>query len=148
MVNLKFDINDEEVRARLNLATTSLTDPNSITGAVGAVVRGGMVEYRGTLRYPPPQELPTYQRTYRLLDSLQRGLLVYTTPQAGIVRGKYETTGPRYDKYVVAQETQAWMHRGRWWTIESKLLGYVARSNMPEQIKSAIERVIKWVFGN
>lgn len=148
MVDFKIEINDEEIANRLTQAVTGLEGANTITGAVKSVLRPGMVEYRGTLRYPPPEELPTYQRTFQLLDGLQRGLLTFITPQPGIVRGKYETVGPRYDIYVVAQETQAWMHRGRWWTIESKLLGYVARANMPEQIKGAIERVVRWIFGS
>lgn len=146
-MDFNFQVNDEETLTRLRHATTSLADDNTITGAVRGVIREGMVEYRATLRYPPPEELPTYVRTYQLLDGLARGLLIYTTPSVGVVRGKYETLGPRYDKWVVAEETQAWMHQGRWWTIESKLLGYVARVNLPDRIRSAIEGVIRWIFG-
>lgn len=82
---------------------------------------------RGMLRlwsmvpeYPPAPELSSYKRT----GTLGKSINVRTDVRGMSVRGvigtnvTVKTDSSGYAQYVIGREDQAWMHVGRWWTLE------------------------------
>lgn len=62
--------------------------------------------------YPSPPSGSEYERTFTLRDSWQ-ALVLLTSEALGIVR----SDGVPYNEYVMGPE-QAWMHQGRWDTVQ------------------------------
>jgi hypothetical protein len=68
----------------------------------------------GRLRqYPPPRG--NYQRTFRLQDSWSAET-VLSGDVLGFVRS--DSAVAPHNRYVQSRASQAWMHRGRWQTVE------------------------------
>lgn len=88
-------------------------------------------ELKGT-KYPPKRPGQTYTRTGTLANSWARKRI-----KAGVWAVVNNTT---YAIHVVNAGTQAWMHEGRWWTMQE-----IERDNRPRLTKNltnAIENLI------
>lgn len=108
---------------------------------------------RGTLRdilvmiagraasYPSPPPNSTYDRTGtlgRLWTSAQPNVRVSTS----LLEGRVGNKTP-YGPYVQSTDDQAWMHLGRWTTIEQYIEAAQAEAN--QMLDSAGEQVVKEV---
>lgn len=73
-------------------------------------------------RYPPPAPVPSYTRTFKLQDSLTPGGSQNIKEVKNISGGAIGRFGSRlsYAPYVIDDKMQAWMHQGRWWTLQGK----------------------------
>lgn len=102
-------------------------------------------------RYPPQRPGQKYKRTGRLGRSMgstmgggKAGPADIESVEIGdkYVVGKY---GSRleYAQYVIGEETQAWMHVGRWWT-ERKVAQKVEKKVFAV-FKNAARRFIEWM---
>lgn len=56
--------------------------------------------------------------TYRRTGTLGRSISTDVKPVGGSVTGIIGTP-VEYAPYVIDEDRQAWMHRGRWWTLQS-----------------------------
>lgn len=63
--------------------------------------------------YPAPRPNQKYVRTYKLKFSWER-----KTPHKRSYMAGVESNTPDYNKWVMAEQTQASIHEGRWWTVE------------------------------
>lgn len=63
--------------------------------------------------YPPPPSNSTYVRT----GTLGRSITTKVETLGGDTVGKIGTN-VIYAPYVISEKRQAWMHRGRWWTLQ------------------------------
>ena len=81
--------------------------------------------------YPRPPEDSSYRRTGtlgRTLGSSETGGKAGSAPQtyqvrkmgSGLVEGRFGTN-LGYAPYVIGDDTQAWMHKGRWWQMKNIL---------------------------
>ena len=64
--------------------------------------------------YPSPPATSTYRRTGTLGRSTTTAVRDEADGVTGIIGNNVE-----YAPYVIGRETQAWMHVGRWWTLEA-----------------------------
>ena len=77
----------------------------------------------GVKKYPPKPPDSRYIRT----TTLGKSLTIATDAQAigsvsaihGGVEGRWGTK-VKYAPYVIDQNKQAWMHKGRWWTLQGE----------------------------
>lgn len=76
---------------------------------------GRVILEQGIRPYPPPPPNSTYIRTYKLFNSWQ--LEVPSIGGSGDLF-RVESGGVEYNHLVQQRATQAWMHRGRWQTVE------------------------------
>lgn len=96
--------------------------------------------------YPPPPPGSTYVRTGTLGRSV--------TSLAGRAPGalsRVEATGGRavgiigtnirYAQYVIDEERQAWMHEGRWWTLQDVVRG--ARAGIVSIYQGMVRRLMR-----
>lgn len=96
--------------------------------------------------YPPQRPGQSYHRTMALGQSLSHmagrapGALSRVESMSGGVQVTYGTGIP-YAQWVVSEARQAWMHRGRWWTMEKHMLSQAER--MVEVFQSYIAKLIK-----
>lgn len=65
-------------------------------------------------RYPPPPPASTYRRT----GTLGRSIVGEVKGLGREMRGIVGSSIP-YAQYVISEKKQAWMHRGRWQTLEA-----------------------------
>jgi len=92
------------------------------------------------VKYPPPPELPSYQRTYRLY----RGWTI--TPKSTGFAGYTIRNNTPYTKYVVGNAyglEQAWMHArpGRWPLLRDVSDEEIAK--LPKEIDDNISQVAR-----
>ena len=106
------------VSKRFNTEVESITN-KAVKFAIGKV--------------PPYPEEPTnssYDRTGRLGRSVRElqgsnpDALARTEPRPFGAIG-YLGTSVGYSPFVIDEKSQAWMHRGRWWTLQQFLRGLV-----------------------
>jgi hypothetical protein len=64
--------------------------------------------------YPAPPAGSTYRRT----GTLGRSLTTSVKSLSGNEVAGYLGTKTVYAPYVIDEKRQAWMHRGRWWTLQ------------------------------
>lgn len=89
--------------------------------------------------YPAPPAGSTYVRTGKLGGSVVPGGLANVSriaPMGIGVRGVFGSLLD-YAGYVIDKTQQAWMHRGRWWTLEG-----VAQDAMDDVGRSIFERAL------
>ena len=77
----------------------------------------------GVKKYPQKKPESRYGRTMTLWHSLtnsQHGQAIYSVTRVhGGVEGRWGTNVP-YAPYVIDKNRQAWMHKGRWWTLQGE----------------------------
>lgn len=66
--------------------------------------------------YPPTRPGQKYVRT----GQLGRSIYGEVRPLSGMPMGVLGTN-LKYAKWVIDEKNQAWMHRGRWWTMQGKI---------------------------
>lgn len=136
------------ITSNAKAVASHLTDGiRQIGDSLGGQTRMTMDEYRETLTYPPPRELPTYQRTYEMLAGLKSGDVSITRAQFGKWTGVYRVMKPRYAQWVVVEGRQARAHLGRWWTLQSKLREYLGRAQPEGRIARVVVGILRNVFG-
>ena len=90
----------------------------------------------GVGKYPPKPEGSKYRRTGTLgrsLTSFAHGDSIHSVKRiAGGVEGRWGTN-VKYAPYVIDQNSQAWMHKGRWWTLQGEA------KRMTPQVKAEFE---------
>lgn len=69
--------------------------------------------------YPPPPPNSPYRRTGELGRSIYGEVRTLNSGPVGVIG-----TNLKYAPYVIDQKNQAWMHKGRWWTIQGKIKQY------------------------
>lgn len=69
--------------------------------------------YEQATTYPPERPGQRYRRTFKLRNSWKREQVL-----SGSVLGKVSSQGVAYSRYVMDAERQAWMHQGRWKTVQ------------------------------
>jgi DNA-binding beta-propeller fold protein YncE len=90
-------------------------------------------ERRGLQHYPSPPSGSTYQRTYKLrfgwrVNSWDAGTKTVIVNDV------------EYAPYVQGDNSQAWMHQGRWKTVSD-----VIQSNMQGAMKAVNDAVARWL---
>jgi hypothetical protein len=103
-----------ELRNKLERLAAGLDDAS--TDALEHEIRGPLSPY------PPERPGQKYRRTYRLQHSLGS----YVRPLPSEVQGVL-TAAVSYAKWVINKGTQAWMHEGRWWTLQGEAIKLVPR---------------------
>jgi hypothetical protein len=68
--------------------------------------------------YPPPPPDSDYRRTGTLGRSITTDVRSVGSSVAGVIG-----TDIVYAPYVISETDQAWMHRGRWWTLQEHVRG-------------------------
>jgi len=76
-------------------------------------LHGRITRYTSTSKPPPPPG-SQYVRTFDLKRGQRKEV-----KDSGRILGRVFSTGPPYDKKVLAAQTQSQIHRGRWYTYES-----------------------------
>lgn len=112
----------DELIARMNAF------PDKLKDAVQIAISSSLLALWGSVPpYPAPPEGSTYRRTGtlgRTLGSSEGGgqsgdhPTIYQVKSLG--SGNYEGhfgTNLEYAPYVIGDNTQAWMHKGRWWVM-------------------------------
>ena len=88
--------------------------------------------------YPPPPAGSKYKRTGKLGRGITAEVVTIASNISAILSAT--TDAVPYAPYVIDERHQAWMHRGRWWTLQA-----VARRQIPTIIRRAWDRVKNWV---
>lgn len=89
-----------------------------------AMKRAVLYVHSQTPPYPPPPPGSRYRRTGTLgrtitaMGSASGPALSRVETAGGTVVG-YVGSSVKYAGYVIDEENQAWMHKGRWWTLQS-----------------------------
>lgn len=104
--------------------------------------------------YPEPPGTSTYTRTGtlgRTLGSSEGGGRsggkpdIYEVKQGpGYTEGEFGTN-LSYAPYVIGDNEQAWMHRGRWWTIAT--VAERAKDGIERLFQAAAEEMARWLDG-
>jgi len=90
-------------------------DEKKILDAAEAGMKRGVLYVHSTVPpYPPAPPNSTYRRT----GTLGREITTKTERSAGNILGIIGAAAP-YAPLVIGEDTQAWMHAGRWWTLHS-----------------------------
>lgn len=134
------------MRVRTNAGQVAQAWNNRTQGMKGVIrtaIQDAIKFLRGKLRYPPPAPVPGYQRTYRLQRALQSGAqdyinIEYLGSGGFAIYGEWTMTDPPYAGYVIDEATQAYMHRGYWWTVQSKAQQHMDR--MRQILSDALDR--------
>lgn len=97
--------------------------------------------------YPAPPASSTYRRTGTLGRSLIIGNMgagnILEIKDTGIgIEGRFGTR-LHYAQYVIGETTQAWMHRGRWWTMAD--LRQRAEPKVQKLFNRMGEALVKWL---
>jgi len=104
------------------------------------------------LPYPPKPETSKYRRTGTLGKSLGSGMsggktgakpTVYGVSQS-MGSGSYEGrfgTNLSYAKYVIDPKQQAYMHQGRWWTLDN------VKENAKSKILKIWQDMVNFIIG-
>jgi hypothetical protein len=85
-------------------------------------------------RYPPERPGQRYVRTFKFRDSWRTER---STETRWIIRNLQD-----YSEYVAQQGEQAWMHIGRWWTVEA-----VVQEDLPELMTALSSRYQQLMTG-
>ena len=100
--------------------------------------------------YPPKPVTSKYRRTGTLGKSIGRdgkavGTGIYEiTGAGGNIQGRFGTNLV-YAKYVIDPEQQAYMHKGRWWTMAK--LAKDARGEVIKVFEQMVQVASKWLAG-
>lgn len=98
--------------------------------------RGMTLIHGGLPPYPPPPASSTYRRT----GTLGREITTDTAIEGNAVVGKIGTV-TEYASYVISRDDQAWMHEGRWWTLDEEVEKAV--DQVGEEISAHIEKMLE-----
>lgn len=110
--------------------------PDKLEREMEQTMKQTLLRVQGSVpQYPSPPSGSSYVRTGTLGRSIGLGgqADIYETRRIG---GGYEARlGTRLDyaPYVIGDNEQAWMHKGRWWTLKS----------VAEKAKPGIERLFE-----
>lgn len=85
--------------------------------------------------YPPAPAGSTYTRTY----TLPTGWAVERKRSASYTI----VNRVPYAHWVVSKASQAWMHRGRWWTAEEKIKSFRDSGGLKDGIMKSLKDVLK-----
>lgn len=137
MLRVRITTNAAQVAKRYKITPAQLQ-----RDVIAPVVRDGLIAFSAVVRYPPPKELPTYTRTFTLARALQVGgpgnvLRLLRRPRSLV--GEFGAS-LGYAPLVIGQGRQAWMHRGRWWTLEEKFVKFA-----PQIEKRLGERMTEYI---
>lgn len=85
-----------------------------ITPTMETAMRKAMLYLHGKVpKYPEPPPKSSYRRT----GTLGRSITTRVEREGGTVVG-FIGTNVEYAQYVIDKDNQAWMHKGRWWTLQ------------------------------
>ena len=90
--------------------------------------------------YPPIPPGSRYKRTGRLGKSFKVSVDAIGTQVVGHIQSR----GVVYAPYVIDEKRQAWMHKGRWWTLQEVLSGNT--SKLLAYYNGLFERVWKKIY--
>lgn len=96
--------------------------------------------------YPPPPPASSYRRTGTLgrtvtaMGSASGPALGRVESAGGTVIG-YVGSSVRYAGYVIDEQNQAWMHKDRWWTLQSVVA--TSRDGIKRIFEDAINRLTR-----
>lgn len=133
----------EEIRAKLRQY------PQQYERAAQKTMDASLLTIQGSVPgYPSPPASSDYIRTGTLGRTLGSGggrAEVYEVRSGGggYIEGEIGTN-LEYAPYVIGENTQAWMHQGRWWTFD----GTVLKSAVPkiERLwQIMVEELAKWL---
>lgn len=116
MISLNFRLSGQDtVAAKIERGTT-------ITTALEPAMKKSVLYVLSTVPgYPPASTESRYRRTDTLGRSVTSmsavGALSRVEPMGGGFAGIIGTALD-YASYVIDESNQAWMHRGRWWTLQ------------------------------
>jgi hypothetical protein len=139
----------DEIRARFQKAP----------GVFDAALRDRVEMSLGVLHesvppYPSKSPESRYTRTVMLGKSLGSGFQggkagapdIYTVTKDGSgYRGEFGTR-LEYAPYVIDPDRQAWMHKGRWWTM--KTLAERARAKIERLFQTMEQELARWLDNN
>lgn len=83
---------------------------------IDSITQSHVNQWRKDLKatpYPPKRPAQTYVRTGKLANS-------WAVQKRGLAKYDIVNRAP-YAQYVVSKGNQAWMHKGRWWTVDQVL---------------------------
>jgi hypothetical protein len=115
---------------------------------VRAMNRGLDRLLEGVKPYPPPPTGSRYHRRYWLGKSLTvrgdpKGIRTVRDIPGG-VEGRWGTK-VEYARWVIGEGTQAWMHKGRWWTLQGEAQRLFPK--VKAEFDAAGERITKRLDG-
>lgn len=110
-------------------------DSKAIMDAAEAGMARGVLYVHSTVPpYPPPPPNSTYRRT----GTLGREITTKTERSAGNIMG-FIASATQYAPFVISEDTQAWMHQGRWWTLHDVLRK--AADRVSDFIREEVQKV-------
>ncbi len=144
---LQVDITDNATPALQKLARDL---PGTLTTEMQEAMRRALLLLRSRVpEYPPERPGQSYVRTGRLgrsLTSEAGGDSVSEVGGAGMeVWGRWGTN-VYYGKWVIGRETQAWMHAGRWWTLEGVADQHL--EDVQRLIQGMVEQMVARLVGS
>ena len=139
-----------EVRAKFARWPEKFNQAIKTTMDAGLHVLHANVGNRG---YPPPPTDSTYTRTHLLSNSLGVGggnpdIYEVRDMGGGNFTGSFGTKVD-YAPYVIGskQSEQAWMHKGRWWTLPEDIV-QDSIDKIEKLFKAAVETLADWINRN
>ena|SRR3972149_6096670 len=99
--------------------------------------------------YPAQPLGSTYQRTLTLGRTISawagvmRDALSRIEPAFGMVKA-FLGTALNYAHWVIDEDDQAWMHKGRWWTLQGVVRG--ARDGIVQVYATALRDYVRRIF--
>ena len=99
--------------------------------------------------YPAQPLGSTYQRTLTLGRTISawagvmRDALSRIEPAFGMVKA-FLGTALNYAHWVIDEDDQAWMHKGRWWTLQGVVRG--ARDGIAQVYATALRDYVRRIF--
>lgn len=89
----------------------------------------------------PPYPSPPPTSTYRRTGTLGRSISTRVASLSGNEVAGYIGTATVYAPYVIDEDRQAWMHRGRWWTLQQVVL------NAADGVRRIFETEVRKLIG-
>ena len=122
-----------EVRGNNRVANSLRTAATQYPQRIDRITYDHAQQWRRDLKakpYPSPRPGQTYVRTGRLANS-------WGVQKRGAAKYGIANSAP-YSKYVVDKVDQAWMHKGRWWTVQEILAERGRRQALTRDLTKAL----------
>lgn len=121
--------------------------PDKLKTEQHTTMRKALFHVQASVPGYPPQRPTTYRRTGTLGRSLTIGGLYNLVEIKPIGHGVQGRIGTRveYAKYVIGEDTQAWMHRGYWWdmgTVKQR-----AKDGIVRLFDEMANKLVNWLDG-
>jgi hypothetical protein len=143
-----------EIRGLKELIERMQKYPRELQQSVGVTMDAAMLAlHENVPPYPPPPGDSSYDRTGtlgRTLGSSEGGGRsgtpdVYEVREMGSTWEGHFGTNLDYAPHVIGDDTQAWMHQGRWWTI--KTVADKATDKINRMFGTLAEKLAKFLEG-